>query len=632
MMGFADPAQTTAGIFMRLYARAFIFGDEKSRVVFVCSDLCMIFQAVKQAVVRKLAADAELSRWYGDANVLLSATHTHSGPGGYSHHFLYNITTRGFIPQNFNAIVEGIYQAIRRAHFNLEPGRIFVARGPVEGYGFNRAARAYERNPAAERARYAHNIDNEMLLLKLVSTNGEELGMINWLGVHPTSIGPANRLIGGDHKGLAAYWFERDHGTNIHREKTFVAAFALAPAGDVSPNLWGPADGKHDYERMALIARKQYDAAVRLYRDAKEPLSGPVDFRHFYRDFSNIYIEELGVRTVPAAMGASFMAGSTDDNASQVSIFEDGATVDSLRGNQKVLAKLIDSFFGLLWPKTLDEEYIRGQAPKKILIPTGLATWDGNPWTPQILPLQLVRIGQLVLVAQPTEITTMAGRRLRERLLAILKPAGIEQIVVVSHSNAYASYVTTPEEYAAQEYEGASTHFGPHTLDAFIQEFCRLAEALKGGYAVPQGIYPPDFAWTQVHFLPGVLYDSPPEGHAFGDVLQDAKVQYARGEKVVVEFVAAHPRNDLLTMSDFAAVEQKTGDGFRQILGDRDPELIFRWQRLRGAESKAIIEWDTAQADPGEYRIRYRGVAKTAIWGNKTPFVGFSRVFRLVAA
>ncbi|MBX3721975.1 MAG: neutral/alkaline non-lysosomal ceramidase N-terminal domain-containing protein [Turneriella sp.] len=706
MMGFADVAQTTQGIYMRLWSRAFIIGDGHRRIVYVCADLCMIYQAVKQAVSARVAADRELAEYYNDKNILLSATHTHSGPGGYSHHFIYNLTTKGFIPQNFDAIVEGIYQSIKRAHKNIEPGRIFMARGDVEGYGFNRATRPYAMNPEEERQRYGSDIDTEMTLLKFVavdggepqgtdaqgsrgtgsasgrepqgkdaqgsrgtgsasgrepqgtdaqgsrgtgsasgrepqgtdaqgsrgtgSASGRELGMINWLGVHPTSIGPANRLIGGDNKGLAEYWFEKDKGSDFKKEKTFIAAFALAPAGDVSPNLWGIADGVHDYEHMEIIAKKMYDKAVELYNSASERLTGPVDSRHRYTDFSKLHIDALNVDTVPAAMGAPFLAGSTEDNVSQVSIFREGVTVDSLQGNERIIAGLVDSAFGALWPKTLDADFIKGHAPKKILVPTGLASWDGNPWTPQILPVQVIRLGQLAIAAQPTEITTMAGRRVRETVKAALQKAGVTHAVVASHSNAYSSYVTTREEYAGQEYEGASTHFGPHTLAGFQQEFERLAEAIASGTAVAQGVYPKDFKLTQLTLQPGVVYDTTPRGKKFGDVLVDAGAQYTAGDTVVVEFQSAHPKNDLLTMRDFAVVQRRiAGDRFEDVAGDRDPQLTFNWQRVKGAESKAVLRWNTKDAQPGEYRLVHRGVSKAFWFGRKAPFEGVSRIFRV---
>ena len=54
-------------------------------------------------------------------------------------------------------------------------------------------------------------------------------------------------------------------------------------------------------------------------------------------------------------------------------------------------------------------------------------------------------------------------------------------VVLAGLTNTYSSYVTTFEEYAMQRYEGASTIFGPHTLDAYIQvcaPACRDSAAL----------------------------------------------------------------------------------------------------------------------------------------------------------
>jgi neutral ceramidase len=49
---------------------------------------------------------------------------------------------------------------------------------------------------------------------------------------------------------------------------------------------------------------------------------------------------------------------------------------------------------------------------------------------------------------------------------------------VTGYANAYAGYLTTPEEYRAQRYEGAYTLFGPRTLDAFAEVLDGLAPAL----------------------------------------------------------------------------------------------------------------------------------------------------------
>ena len=67
----------------------------------------------------------------------------------------------------------------------------------------------------------------------------------------------------------------------------------------------------------------------------------------------------------------------------------------------------------------------------------------------------------------------MAGRRVRALLREHWPSA--PDAVVAGHSNGYAGYITTPEEYAHQRYEGASTLFGPHTLGAYLSALDDLA-------------------------------------------------------------------------------------------------------------------------------------------------------------
>ncbi len=50
---------------------------------------------------------------YSAKNVVLSGTHTHSGPGGYLQYVLLIITSKGWVQQSFDALVTGIVQVYK---------------------------------------------------------------------------------------------------------------------------------------------------------------------------------------------------------------------------------------------------------------------------------------------------------------------------------------------------------------------------------------------------------------------------------------------------------------------------------------------------------------------------------------
>ena len=57
---------------------------------------------------------------YNDQNLALSATHTHSGAGGYMQYFLFLATSLGFIEDSYVAARNGIVEAVSMAHNNMQ--------------------------------------------------------------------------------------------------------------------------------------------------------------------------------------------------------------------------------------------------------------------------------------------------------------------------------------------------------------------------------------------------------------------------------------------------------------------------------------------------------------------------------
>jgi neutral ceramidase len=618
MMGYAMPWQTTGGIHLRLRARAFVVVSpcNQRRVAFVSVDAPMVTQAVQREVVARLRQ--RYGSAYGDDNVMLSATHTHSGPGGTSHYPLYDVPVLGFDAANFAAVAGGIVESIARADAHLSPGTLRLATGELLTASINRSPEAYAQNPASERARFVHDTDQQMTVLRFDAADGRPLGMISWFPLHATSMGNDNHLISGDNKGYASYLFERRMDTAYTAAQTFVAAFAQSHEGDVSPNILGGADGggRDDFASTEQSGRKQFEVGVALYEQATTLLRGGVDYRQAYVKMDAVTVRPEFADGVPratcaAAIGVSMLAGAEDGRGVGYEGF-------SCAPPENMVERLVCSV-----------ATTECQGAKPISVPMG--GLPPFPWTPEVLPLQIARIGQFAMIAVPFELTTMAGRRVLDTVRAELAPAGVGHVVIAGLANAYAGYVATPEEYVVQEYEGASTHFGPWTLGALRQAVQRLAVAMRTGLAVEPGPTPRDLTDVQWSVRPRIMYDDVPMGEQFGNVARDAAPSYNRGDTVQVEFWAGHPANDLRLQDSFLRVERQGVEGWTTVAYDWDWETKFRWQRSRCLPTllcgRTTVDWTIpADAEPGIYRIRHDGGARA--WsGEVTPYTGLSREF-----
>lgn len=236
----------------------------------------------------------------------------------------------------------------------------------------------------------------------------------------------------------------------------------------------------------------------------------------------------------------------------------------------------------------------------------------------------------------------MSGRRWK----AAVKNAGSdiaytseEPIVVLgAPANSYTHYLATEEEYGVQRYEGASTLYGPHTLNAYINLTLDNLHylAIESTSQPATGPLPPNNVNSSLDFITSVVFDAAPIFKSFGDVVDDPNSTYTIGAVVNASFVGANPRNNLRLEGTFTAIEQLVDGGWVQVRNDSDWSLIYSWYRdstVLGT-SHVVVSWETGAdpvaVEPGTYRTRYFGDAK-ALGGTITAFEGTSGNFTLVS-
>ncbi|KAK4159098.1 Neutral/alkaline nonlysosomal ceramidase [Cladorrhinum sp. PSN259] len=672
--GYANSEQVGSGVRQRIYSRAFIIGEvnnPSNRFVYVILDTQSGDTAVRRGILEGVAALGSAYSVYGRSNIAITGTHSHSGPGAWFNYLLPQITSLGFDKQSYKAIVDGAVLSIKKAHESLQEGTLDFGTTRVEDANINRSLYAYLANPESERAQYGDDsVDKTLTLLRFKrASDGKNIGVLTWFPVHPTSMLGNNTHVTGDNKGLAAYLFEKSVKGDSLAADGFVAGFSQANVGDTSPNTLGAwcddgsgqqcdfqtstcADGKSQschgrgpfFYKLDLgvsscydIASKQFSGAKSLYNSlssSSTPVTGPtVKSFHYYQDM-RYYTFSLPngtqVQTCPAALGHSFAAGTSD---------WPGA-FDFTQGDSGAPNNPFWSVVGglLRVPSPAQKAC---QAPKPILLDVGEMETP-YAWSPNIVDVQSFRVGQFLIIVSPGEASTMAGRRWRNAVKAAASQlsltGGVEPYVVIGGpANTYSHYITTPEEYAIQRYEGASTMYGQWTLPAYINltvsALPYLAPSASG--APPAGPSPPDNREKSLSFITGVVFDNTPIGQSFGQVTKQPSPSYARGAVINATFTGANPRNNLRLEKTYAAVEklESGSNTWTQVLSDEDWRLVFTWTRTNGAlgYSSVTISWETSPTEDatGTYRIKYYGDSKPLI-GSIKEFVGTSNSFTLV--
>lgn len=522
MMGYGMYFNTVEDVETPLYSRAFVFHHRQSgkKIAIVINEQCFITLAIRKEVLHRLHTDhPEVG--LSEQNLMLTSQHTHSGPGGYSHYGLYNISIPGFVPEVFDAIVSGTVQAIVEAHENLAPAKLSFNKGQFSEdipVGFNRSMKAFLSNPEAEGVdpKDTHlAIDRTMRLLRIDGENGERIGAINWFGVHTTSVHNDNHRVCSDNKGYAADFMEL-HVRETHQDQKFISAFGQGTAGDVTPNYvwdkkkkWTRGAHEDDFESARHNGRLQFDLAQEIYDKAPNVhrIEGDIDFAVRNFNFSVVSCDPdftggvKGMHTAPACHGVSFFAGTVEGpgmpgpvaflsrGLSRFIKYYELATnvfrkpIRRVRIRNKYIAhKPKDILFEAGERKVLGSYDIKnlivpGFSDKNIrylkkLHPKGLR--EDNPWVPHVLPLQITCLGDIVFVGIPAETTTIAGRRLRELVETEMEALGCHEVVILPYANGYCGYITTNEEYQHQMYEGGHTVYGQWTLAAFQTKLRKL--------------------------------------------------------------------------------------------------------------------------------------------------------------
>ena len=590
LMGWVRSDARAEGQLTRLFARTIVLQKGAHKAALVAADLSFVPAGLVADVAERLE-----NRGFGRDNIVVSASHTHSAPAGYSNYTAANfVAPTSTTPTEFDLgqapeeqlytfLVTQVAKSIERADRDRGPATAGWGQTKLFGVTENRSIEAHlanygieaefgagspEQAPGGERATIDPDVD-VLRIDKLIDGRRVPIGIWSTFANHGTVVKADFTYYNADHHGAAARIAEARirRAGKVPRRQEVVNAYGNADEGDMTAGLEfsGPADA---YEVGMLEAR----AFLRAWRKAGRRMSRKVEVERRW--------------TVECFCGRETAVGPVDDQAV--------VGLPFLTGSEENRGPLFDitgiPFEGRRLPA--------GSGPQGVKIQ---AIPDLGPTYPEAVGLTTLRVADRAIVTVPGEMSAGMGKRLKGAAEGAVRGSGIRQVVISGLANDYIQYLTTPEEYDRQHYEGGSTLFG-RAEGVFIQErLIELLQLLVAGEPAPAP-YPDDPQ-------NGLTDDEPP--FPPGAEAGVAGAQPSAVERLGHATFAWHGGkrgNDRQLERAFVTIERRDGGRWRRA--DDDLGLRILWHVDESGDYEATWE-PPVNAKLGRYRFlvtanRYR--------------------------
>jgi hypothetical protein len=211
-----------------LFARAVVVESGGTRIAWATVDLIAVDRRFTRDVREGLRAAG-----LPPTSLIISASHTHSGPGAFIDSFLWAVLALDRLDSSVrSALVGAVVEAIGQAEAAKVPARV--------------AAFARE-GPDVTTGRLGLPVDQQIVGLRFVHADGRALALVWNYAIHGTMLPPANLRLSGDVMGLASAMLEAELRAPV--------LFVNGAVGDVSPRRHGPAAAREVGAELARALR-----------------------------------------------------------------------------------------------------------------------------------------------------------------------------------------------------------------------------------------------------------------------------------------------------------------------------------------------------------------------------------------
>ena len=595
--GWTRADRVAKGQHTRLFSRAMVLERGGRKFALVQVDLFMIPGGMVKQIGEILA-----SRGFSERNILISASHTHSGPGGYANFPTLNTAApslqtatdptsfANFLspekadPLLYAFLTRQISTAIRRADDDRAMATAGWGSARILGLTRNRSIEAHLANHGVIKPRgagsesddpggYEHTIDPDVNVLrvdKLRRVKGRlrrvPIGAWSTFADHGTVTKSSFQFYNADHHASAMRVFEQKvrSEAKVPAKQEVLNVYGNSNEGDMSAGLSRDGPAASDF-----VGREEAAAMYKAWRNARRRTSR-------YPAFSSRWTRVC-------------FCGQTVEEGQQVAS-DSEVGIPFLTGSEEERGPLFD---------VTGEEFEDRRGPDRGS-PHGVkisASGVGGG-VPNAVPLLAFRLGRRMIVSLPAEGTKEMGARIKAAARSQIAGSGIGDVVLSGLANEFVLYMTTPQEYDRQHYEGGNTQFGRQSGNLLKNEIAGLAGRLARNQPAPA---PYGFDPTN-GVSPGSATYGP--GAASASALTQPRPAYARLQRAEFSWQGGPLGLDRPVDKAFVTAQRKTRKGW--VAEDSDLGLAMLWSV--DAQGRYTVKWEIPRTAPrGTYRLLVTG-------------------------
>nr|MBC7243817.1 neutral/alkaline non-lysosomal ceramidase N-terminal domain-containing protein [Chloroflexota bacterium] len=226
--GYSARQGTSLGVLDPLLAQLLLLKCGEDQIVLISMDLL----GVSLDFTQRVRAGIEQAIGVPTHCTMVTCSHTHSGAGGFLPHIPGIHTAPD--PDLQRMVERKLVGAAIWAQECLQPARLGVGKGEVEGIGLNR------NDPESG------VVDHDVVVLRVDDASGQPIAVVMNYGCHPTVLGYQNLFFSADYPGAA-----RAALRSIYPHTVFL--YTNGASGDISTRFTRRGQSYDEVERMGRI-------------------------------------------------------------------------------------------------------------------------------------------------------------------------------------------------------------------------------------------------------------------------------------------------------------------------------------------------------------------------------------------